>query len=175
MLALPPRLRPGLFLFVRKIFFNFFRGNAVSRLQTTFRQVIISVRTLDLLHCAHYNISKMKEREATAMYYETLHEVQDLQKVEELTESMVENGWQGAPLVVWGDGLITGVHRYAAAQEAGIEVPTVNLEDVFGEAGIDFEKAWETEGQPTYGEYGMICLLELLPSEVRDAYGIDVH
>lgn len=38
----------------------------------------------------------------------------DSDRVEELATSMIENGWQGCPILVCGEGLLTGSHRLAA-------------------------------------------------------------
>lgn len=108
------------------------------------------------------------------MTYSTPHDIQDEGKLQALIESMSANGWQGAPLVKWGEvDLITGTHRYHAAKEADIEIPVIDLEDVFAEAGLDFQAVWEECGEPAYGEYGLTEMLYELPESVREAYGID--
>lgn len=38
----------------------------------------------------------------------------DEDKVRELADSMVANGWQGCPILVMGESLLTGSHRLAA-------------------------------------------------------------
>lgn len=38
-------------------------------------------------------------------------------KVEEIKESILANGWQGAPILYTNLGLVTGSHRLAALQE----------------------------------------------------------
>lgn len=38
-------------------------------------------------------------------------------KVEEIKESILKNGWQGAPILYTNMGLVTGSHRLAALQE----------------------------------------------------------
>ena len=43
----------------------------------------------------------------------TVNEV-DQNKVEEIKESILENGWQGAPILYTDLGLVTGSHRLAA-------------------------------------------------------------
>lgn len=106
---------------------------------------------------------------------ETLHGIDDPAKLEALTDDMIANGWRGAPLVRWGDGLVTGTHRYHAANAAEICIPVVDLEDLFEEAGLDFAALWAANGEPTYGEDGMVWLINGLPEAVRDEYGIDIH
>lgn len=46
----------------------------------------------------------------------TVNEV-DQNKVEEIKESILANGWQGAPILYTNLGLVTGSHRFAALQE----------------------------------------------------------
>lgn len=56
------------------------------------------------------------------------HEVKDQAKFRRLVESMSAHGWEGRPLLgIEEEGgwiqLLTGSHRFAAAQEAGIDIP----------------------------------------------------
>lgn len=108
------------------------------------------------------------------------HEVHDYKLMKKLMESLEANGWVGAPLVVWeGEYLITGAHRYAAAMELGwdeSDIPTIELADVFAEAGLDFEQLHAEYGYPTIDEHALLVeLLNELPEEVREKYGIDLH
>ena len=108
----------------------------------------------------------------------TLHEVTDGEKVERIAASIEANGWQGAPLVKWGDVLITGVHRYAAAQELELrdsEIPSIELDEVFAEAGMDIAVAHEEWGCPTYAEGMFVEFIRELPETVREKYGIDLQ
>ena len=41
----------------------------------------------------------------------------DRDKVEEIKESILTNGWQGAPILYTNLGLVTGSHRLAALRE----------------------------------------------------------
>ena len=41
----------------------------------------------------------------------------DDEKVDELVESMLKNGWVGSPILIYGDGLLTGSHRFAALKK----------------------------------------------------------
>lgn len=41
----------------------------------------------------------------------------DAEKVEEIKKSIMENGWQGAPILYTNLGLVTGSHRLAALKE----------------------------------------------------------
>lgn len=106
------------------------------------------------------------------------HEVHDAAKVERLAASIDANGWQGAPLVVVdGEFLITGVHRYAACRKLYIpdnEIPTIELSDVFAEAGIDLDAALSAEGYPAVGEPLFEAVVLDLPHSIREKYGLDL-
>jgi uncharacterized ParB-like nuclease family protein len=61
------------------------------------------------------------------------HEVRDSERLAALIASMTERGWDGRPLVVIDCGdyyqAITGSHRWAAANEVGIdEIPSAICE-----------------------------------------------
>ncbi len=99
------------------------------------------------------------------------HSVEDENKLAELIASMGANGWQGAPLVADGSQLITGAHRWVAAQEVEIDAPVVDIRDIYPE--------WDTlhaeYGSPTADERDYTEALMDLPQALRDAYGIDAH
>jgi hypothetical protein len=65
--------------------------------------------------------------------------IEDGDKLRQIIESMRTNGWQGAPIVIWGDIQITGSHRAVAALETGTEAEVISFEEVFEEDGADFE------------------------------------
>jgi hypothetical protein len=107
------------------------------------------------------------------------HGVQDWNKVRLLSESMNANGWMGAPLVVWdGEYLLTGVHRYAAAQSLGwsdSKIPTIEISAVFAEAGLSWVSLHTEYGSPTIEGSGLFeSLLAELPQVIRSKYGIDI-
>lgn len=117
------------------------------------------------------------------MRYQPFHGVQDQDKLESLVASMAANGWVGDPIVVDGEDALTGSHRLAAAEivndrwEAGddvqfVEIETVDLDEVFAEAGIDLVQTMEAApaGYDFYLE-----VVSVLPQSLRDAYGIDMH
>ena len=107
-----------------------------------------------------------------------LHSVTDRDKVTAIRASLEQNGWVGAPLVIDGDQLLTGVHRYAAAQSLDwrdAEIPTVELADLFAEAGLDMAACHAEWGYPTSDEPAFVNFVEMLPLAMRVAYGIDLH
>lgn len=127
----------------------------------------------------------MTEIERDAHRIQPLHDVEDEAKLESLIESMRVNGWQGAPVVVVeredSDPLAaTGSHRVAAAREVGIEVPTINAAELLAEHGGDFAALvgeFETAGLDREGaEYeAIIRIVDYLPADVAEHYGLDAH
>lgn len=105
------------------------------------------------------------------------HGVRDPHKFSALISS-ISRGWRGAPLVKWGNDLITGSHRYAACKHLGwrdTDIPVIDIEDVFAEAGLDWTQL--------YAEYRRCSgslddwqilqeLIEFLPAEIINKYGI---
>lgn len=109
----------------------------------------------------------------------TMHEVVDEAKVKALAADIEARGWQGAPLVCWGEQLITGTHRYAAVQQLGwldSDIPTIELSEVFALAGLDLDAIHAEYGEPTSDEPIFVdMLLFELPDAIRAAYGIDLY
>lgn len=95
----------------------------------------------------------------------------DQDKVNEIMASLEQNGWQGAPIVVWGDTLITGNHRYAACQALDTEPEIITLEEVFEEDGVDFSATHEECGYPTSSE-NYTDMFYYLSDEIIAKYGI---
>lgn len=60
--------------------------------------------------------------------YNTINEV-EYEKVNELVESMLENGWVGAPILVYGNDLMTGSHRFEALQRISDMVNDGEIEE----------------------------------------------
>jgi len=52
----------------------------------------------------------------SSIYYTPIHEV-DQDYLSEIKESLLNNGWNGMPILVTDDNLVTGCHRYAALRE----------------------------------------------------------
>lgn len=111
---------------------------------------------------------------------QTYHEPRDMEKVAELAASMEANGWIGAPLVTFGDDqLLTGAHRYTAAKSldwSDREIPTIGIEEIFAEAGLDFAAEWAAlmdEGMSI--DVATVEVVALLPEAVKAEYGIDIE
>lgn len=77
------------------------------------------------------------ERDATrihAMHETSIHPDPDPERVAELAADMRAHGWQGAPVLTWGDLAISGTHRIVAAREAEVMVPTLDVGAITGDA-----------------------------------------
>lgn len=74
-----------------------------------------------------------------------LHEVRDTEKVDALAEAMSKSGWVGRPVVVVGEQAITGTHRLAAAEKAGIDPETYEIEPgvLTEDTTREEQQAWE--------------------------------
>lgn len=92
-------------------------------------------------------------------------------KVEEIVENMKTNGWQGMPIVVWGDTLITGNHRYAACEVLDLDPETITLEEIFEIDGLDFEEEHANADYPCSSD-SLGYFLNVLSDETIEAYGI---
>lgn len=111
-----------------------------------------------------------------------LHGVQDTEKVQALVESLEQNGWQGAPLVLLeGEQLLTGVHRYEAAHRIlewqDSEIPMIDVSDVFAEDGLDFDVLYQ-EAMEHYGYDWYKAIRDILPqlsAGTLKKYGIDIN
>ncbi len=108
------------------------------------------------------------------------HEPNDADKLARITASMTTDGWTGAPLVAWDDYLLTGAHRYAAAQLAGIEdrdIPVIDIRELAAEHGHDFDAICVDEDCDGIDANAALVrvLARVLTPEQRDAYGIDLH
>ena len=110
--------------------------------------------------------------ERDASYFVPFHEVRDSAKLEGLVASMKGNGWEGAPVVVVNDDqLMTGSHRHAAAMEAGVKVPAVDIEaliDLFDISDEEFE-----EDKEDFAFISHLCRCN--NPELADYLGMDAH
>lgn len=106
--------------------------------------------------------------------YHPLHEITDEAKLETLTAAMTSAGWVGAPLVAFGDDLITGTHRYAAALAADIEIPVIQLADLFAAAGLDLGQTCEEEDAFDTRDGNFKFVANTLPSDLLEEYGIEI-
>ncbi|HXH56598.1 hypothetical protein [Iamia sp.] len=104
-----------------------------------------------------------------AINYMTYHRPDDTAKVAAIAASMAADGWIGSPVVVDGEQALTGAHRLAAAAVAEIEVETVELRDLFEEAGLDLDEVAAT------CDWDLADIVSQLPSSVKAEYGIDLH
>ncbi len=86
----------------------------------------------------------------------------DREKVNALADSMIKDGWIGAPILVYGESLLTGSHRLAALHEVerryGADeidsAPSVLWEDVAADvteiveqalAAFESERGWSKD------------------------------
>lgn len=102
-----------------------------------------------------------------------VHET-DSQKVEEIKESL-KTGWVGIPIVFHEGYLVTGHHRQQAVMDSpdlGFDIPTISLEDVFEEFDLDLQEAMEEEGCLETWDAGFVYVLDKLPAEALEKYGI---
>lgn len=106
------------------------------------------------------------------------HAAEDATKVETLAASMEVNGWVGAPLVAWGECLLTGAHRFAAVEllerqdRASIDIPTVDISELAEDwEVICAEVDCDGIDSPNLSE----ALDRALTQQQRDEYGIDIH
>jgi hypothetical protein len=100
-----------------------------------------------------------------------LHEVRCMQKLDMLTEHMMTHGWVGRPVAVLHLGhlqALTGSHRLAAAEAAGLEmVPTV-IEDATHIDMDDLEELWtldDADKGPWLRAHGLDWTADLLALE----------
>ena len=96
------------------------------------------------------------------------------ERIQELAEEMRQMGWQGSPLVVHGDQVLSGAERYEAARFLGREdeVPRITLDELFEEAGLDMPQIASPEGGPPSEEQFFEDYLRDLPEHIRDKYEI---
>src|SRR5260221_10250633 len=120
------------------------------------------------------------------MGYIPYHPAYDKEKLHQfvsILQQAVDEGrpWPFPPLVVAGEFLLTGSHRYAAAEEVswereGLSIDVVQLVDLFEAAGLDFDTLHTQHNSPTIDDSDdLIALLGELPDEFRREYGIDLH
>lgn len=97
-------------------------------------------------------------------------------KVDRIAESLLRDGWVGAPIVVHEGAMVTGSHRYEALRSAGLDyqfdVPTVELADVFAEVDLDLSDAMTDEDSSEAWDSGFVFVLRALPVDTIEKYGI---
>ncbi|WP_215544872.1 hypothetical protein [Amycolatopsis sp. CA-230715] len=110
------------------------------------------------------------------------HDVVDRGKLAALMRDMAERGWQGPPLLVDGENAFTGSHRIGAVSGLWntecieIVIPYVEAAELCAEFDVD----WATLVEDNAADFGDITdlsqrLAELLPAEVVDYLGMDLH
>ena len=109
------------------------------------------------------------------------HDIMSWEDVEKYKDAMLDkNGkWIGPPIVADGYQQLTGHHRAEAVsqiyREYGIEVevPVVQLESIFfDEVGIA-EYPYDEHINEHSSDY--VALVNLLPDDILEKYGIDIH
>lgn len=107
--------------------------------------------------------------------YETVNGIEDQAKFDALVASMTTNGWQGAPVVVWGDQAVTGSHRLYAAEAADIRPEVITIDEVCEEAGTTLAALIE-EADAEYLDWYQQAreVRYALPAEIVEKYGIDI-
>lgn len=89
-----------------------------------------------------------------------------------LVDELREEGWSWSPLVVHSGSVVGGLNRYNAARFLGMEdeAPTITLEEVFEEAGVDFPQvAGPSEELDSRREFFEDYLRDL-PDHIREKY-----
>ena len=113
---------------------------------------------------------------------DTLHEVGDWGKVAQIAASIRAEGWlEDTFLILDGEQLLTGTHRYAAAREAGLseaEIPTVQLAEVLSEYGLDLNECLaeveaERPGTPRLVAVAIV-VNDYLTEQERQPWGLDL-
>lgn len=87
--------------------------------------------------------------DATGRHIQPLHDAYEADKLNQLAGNMREHGWSGRPIlaIVCGDYLqaITGSHRIAAAELAGIEVEICEIiQPAFDGADYEVSDLYDT-------------------------------
>lgn len=95
-----------------------------------------------------------------------LRQAEDQTKITNIKEALTSNGWQGAPAVVHDGYVIAGNHRVAAALALGWaeeDIPTVSLEKLFADAGLDLHGVIAEVDYPAPDEDMFIDVIKSLP------------
>lgn len=106
------------------------------------------------------------------------HEVRDRDLLAILVESMRDYGWQGPPIVVFGDVAFTGSHRLAAvavlrAEGVDIAIDAVDIAHVCTVCDVDWPAHCQQWGHRTYERDRTIA--DKLPAGVVSYLGLDLH
>ena len=108
----------------------------------------------------------------------TIHEIRDNEKVNAIAESMEQGGWTGYPLlvIVRGDEslALTGVHRIAAAEKAGIELETYEIDEPVLGNDDDINRLWEDLGDAIDDHNRLNALVALNDAGEIDDYAVEI-
>ena len=112
---------------------------------------------------------------------DTLHEIDDEAKAQQLAADMDARGWHGAPLIADGTQLLTGAHRYHAwtriCERPASEIPIVDIRDLFATQNLDYDALMADEAFEglDWWERLLIVVRENLSADVLHEYGIDIE
>ncbi len=104
------------------------------------------------------------------MDYAVWHGVIDVEKLNGLIGSMIGSGWVGSPLVADGDQLLTGSHRYVAAEIAGVDVPVVDIREIVA----DWDALIEETGYGYEVAVAHVCTYSI-GAAIKSDNGLDIH
>lgn len=106
-----------------------------------------------------------------------VQQVLDPEHVAAITASMKKNGWIGPPVITFRGLILTGNHRCAAADEAGIEIESIDLLDLLAAEGVNIAtiaEVMEDHDPKLYNNYQLAeDLAGLIPGREHERLGID--
>lgn len=117
-------------------------------------------------------VDAMAETLAEGTTLNPLHGAYDEDRLAELTLSMIEHGWIGAPVVAAGENALTGSHRIQAAATTDTPLRVVQVVRLCAEYGIDWAEISATHD---YESDSLADLERLLPRDVVDYLGLDQY
>ena len=79
----------------------------------------------------------------------------DTDKVTALANNMLANGWRGAPILVYGETLLTGSHRLAALHQIANDIDTCNADVLDQDVAEDVSEIVEAAIMRRADEWGV--------------------